>query len=183
MGTPTSETDTTIEALLQQRAQYEQWLTRLDTASDKAPPAVRQRVRSDYEARLKGVIDELRGHSATISGELERHRAAQAELDRRAPAGRRGAGRSGSAARRGRVYGGRVAPDQRREPVKSGAPPAGAGKCGRGDFPPRRGAIADRRHSEAARAAAAPSATGSQGGSGRHGGRAACRGAGARDRA
>ena len=81
MGTP-SETDTTIEALLQRRAQYEQWLARLDAAGDKAPPAVRQRVRADYEARLKGVIDELRGHAATITGELERHRGTQAELDR-----------------------------------------------------------------------------------------------------
>lgn len=82
MATTTSETDTTIEALLQQRAQFEQWLARLDSASDKAPPAVRQRVRADYEGRLKGVIEELRGHSATISEELERHRASQAELDR-----------------------------------------------------------------------------------------------------
>lgn len=81
MGTP-SETDTTIEALLQRRAQYEQWLARLDAAGDKAPPAVRQRVRADYEARLKGVIDELRGHAATITEELERHRGTQAELDR-----------------------------------------------------------------------------------------------------
>ena len=82
MATTTSETDTTIEALLQQRAQYEQWLARLESASDKAPPAVRQRVRADYEGRLKGVIDELRGHAAAISEELERHRGAQAELDK-----------------------------------------------------------------------------------------------------
>jgi hypothetical protein len=80
MGTP-SETDTTIEALLQRRAQFEQWLARLEAAGDKAPPAVRQRVRADYEGRLKGVIDELRGHAATISEELERHRGAQAKLD------------------------------------------------------------------------------------------------------
>ncbi len=77
-----SDTDTSIEALLQQRAQYEQWLVRLDSTADKAPPAVRQRVRADYEGRLKGVIDELRSHAATISEELERHRGAQAELDR-----------------------------------------------------------------------------------------------------
>ena len=80
MGTP-SETDTTIETLLQRRAQYEQWLARLESAGDKAPQAVRQRVRADYEARLKGVIDELRGHAATISEELERHRGTQARLD------------------------------------------------------------------------------------------------------
>jgi hypothetical protein len=81
MGTP-SETDTTIEGLLQQRTQYEQWLARLDSAGDKAPPAVRQRVRADYEGRLKGVIEELRSHAATITGELERHRSTQAGLDR-----------------------------------------------------------------------------------------------------
>jgi hypothetical protein len=73
--------DSAIEGLLQQRAQFEQWLARLDTTQDKAPPAVRTKVRSDYEARLRGVIDELRTHSATISQELERHRATQSGLD------------------------------------------------------------------------------------------------------
>jgi hypothetical protein len=81
MAKPTSETDTTIEALLQQRAQYEQWLARLDSAGDKAPPAVRARVRGDYEARLRGVIDQLRGFSATIAEELERHKGTQTGLD------------------------------------------------------------------------------------------------------
>ncbi len=81
MAKPTSDTDTTIEALLQQRAQYEQWLGRLDSAGDKAPPAVRARVRGDYEARLRGVIDQLRGFSATIADELERHKGTQTGLD------------------------------------------------------------------------------------------------------
>src|SRR6476469_9297706 len=81
MAKPTSETDSTIEGLLQQRTQYEQWLARLDGTGDKAPPAVRERVRADYESRLKGVIDQLRGHSATISEELERHRKTQSGLD------------------------------------------------------------------------------------------------------
>lgn len=82
MAPSTSESLSSIDSLLQQRAQFEQWLARLDSASDKAPPAVRQRVRSDYEGRLRSVIEELRGHSATIGAELERHRGAQAELDR-----------------------------------------------------------------------------------------------------
>ncbi len=81
MAKPTSDTDTTIESLLQQRAQYEQWLARLDSAGDKAPPAVRARVRTDYEARLRGVIDQLRGFSATIAGELDRHKGTQSGLD------------------------------------------------------------------------------------------------------
>src|SRR5436309_12720040 len=75
------DTDTTIEALLQQRAQYEQWLARLDSTGDKAPPAVRARVREDYEARLRGVIEQLRGHASTIGEELERHRRTQSGLD------------------------------------------------------------------------------------------------------
>ena len=75
------ETDNSIEALLEQRAQFEQWLARLDSAADKAPPAVRQKVRADYEVRLRGVIDRLRSHAATIADELHRHQAAQGDLD------------------------------------------------------------------------------------------------------
>jgi hypothetical protein len=76
-----TETDNSIEALLQQRAQFEQWLAKLDSAAGKAPQAVRQKVRSDYEVRLRGVIERLRGHSATIAEELQRHQTTQGELD------------------------------------------------------------------------------------------------------
>ena len=82
MAKPTSDTDSTIEGLLQQRAQFEQWLARLDSTGDKAPPAVRAKVRGDYEARLRGVIDQLRGHAATIAEELDRHKGTQSGLDR-----------------------------------------------------------------------------------------------------
>jgi hypothetical protein len=75
------ETDNSIEALLEQRAQFEQWLAKLESAADKAPQAVRQKVRADYEVRLRGVIDRLRSHSATIADELHRHQAAQGDLD------------------------------------------------------------------------------------------------------
>lgn len=76
-----TETDNSIEALLQQRAQFEQWLAKLDSTADKAPQAVRQKVRADYEVRLRGVIERLRGHSATITDELHRHRATKGVLD------------------------------------------------------------------------------------------------------
>jgi hypothetical protein len=82
MAKPTSDTDVTIEALLEQRTQYEEWLAKLDNSGDKAPPAVRQRVRGDYEARLQNVMEQLRGRGAAIAEELERHHASQAELDR-----------------------------------------------------------------------------------------------------
>jgi hypothetical protein len=81
MVKPTAQSGTAIEKLLQDRNQYEQWLARLPSAGD-APDAVRQRVRADYEARLRGVMDELRSHGNTISADLERFRAAEAELAR-----------------------------------------------------------------------------------------------------
>src|SRR3954465_4761531 len=78
----TPDTDVTIEALLEQRTQYEEWLAKLDNSGDKAPPPVRQRVRGDYEARLQSVMEQLRGRGSAISEELERQHASQAELDR-----------------------------------------------------------------------------------------------------
>jgi hypothetical protein len=77
-----TDTELSIEELLEQRTQYEEWLAKLDSSGDKAPPAVRQRVRGDYEARLQSVMEQLRGRGATIAEELERHHASQAELDR-----------------------------------------------------------------------------------------------------
>lgn len=77
-----AETEATIEELLEQRAQYEEWLAKLDNSGDKAPPAVRQRVRGDYEARLQRIMEQLRGRAAAVGEELERHHASQAELDR-----------------------------------------------------------------------------------------------------
>jgi hypothetical protein len=82
MAKPTPDSEDSIEGLLQQRAQYEQWLARLDSAGDKAPPTVRAKIRGDYEARLRGVIDQLRGHAATIAEELDRHKTTQSGLDR-----------------------------------------------------------------------------------------------------
>lgn len=82
MAKMTTDNEVTIESLLEQRSQYEEWILRLDTSGDKASPAVRQRVRGDYEARLESVMEQLRGRSVAIAEELERQHASQAELDR-----------------------------------------------------------------------------------------------------
>jgi len=82
MAKTTTDTEVTIEALLEQRSQYEEWILRLDTSGDKASPAVRERVRGDYQARLESVMEQLRGRGAAIGEELERQHASQAELDR-----------------------------------------------------------------------------------------------------
>jgi hypothetical protein len=76
-----TETDNSIEALLEQRAQFELWLAKLDSTANKAPQSVRQKVRADYEMRLRGVIERLRSHAATIADELHRHQSTQGELD------------------------------------------------------------------------------------------------------
>ncbi len=138
MNKTIQEAEATIEELLEQRRQYEEWLNKLDASGDKAPPAVRQRVRGDYEARLQAVMEQLRGRGAAISEELERHHASQAELDRAAASGRRGAGRGGSPSLGGRVLGGRVAPRQRRQPPRDRAAAESPAQHRSGDHPPHR---------------------------------------------
>ena len=58
-----SKSTATIQRLLEERRQYEAWLARITAAADSAPEHVRTRVRADYEARLKAVIEELKGHA------------------------------------------------------------------------------------------------------------------------
>ena len=77
------DTDNSIEALLEQRSQYEQWLAKLDSAANKAPDAVRKKVRADYEVRLRGVIERLRGHSASATRAPSASWTASAGLRRR----------------------------------------------------------------------------------------------------
>jgi hypothetical protein len=65
----------TIEKLLQDRAQYVSWLTRLNSSGEAGgaavPEAVRGRVRADYERRLESVLEELRGHTAALEEQVE----------------------------------------------------------------------------------------------------------------
>ena len=72
-----------VDQLLQQRAQYEQWLAKLTGAGSRAPEAVRTKVRGDYESRLNAVVDELRKHASAVEGALSGHRQSLAELEAR----------------------------------------------------------------------------------------------------
>ncbi len=60
-----------VESLLASRQQLTGWLEKIDAAGSKTPPAVRQRVRTDYEARLAQVVESLGGHSDVIASTLE----------------------------------------------------------------------------------------------------------------
>jgi hypothetical protein len=83
MADNNSEGSAPIEALLQERARFQQWLAKLDAAAGSAPAGVRQKVRADYEGRLQTVIDQLKSHAATIQEELDRFRRSQQDLDGR----------------------------------------------------------------------------------------------------
>jgi hypothetical protein len=83
MADTTNNTGAPIEALLRERARYNEWLAKLDGASSGVPPAVRDKVRGDYDGRLRRVMEELKSHAATIRDELARHRSAQADLESR----------------------------------------------------------------------------------------------------
>jgi hypothetical protein len=72
-----------VDHLLQQREQYEQWLARLDASGSKAPDAVRQKVRADYQARLETVMVELRSHVASVETALSGHQESLAALEAR----------------------------------------------------------------------------------------------------
>jgi hypothetical protein len=81
-----SRSDNPIEKLLNDRNQYLSWLARLDTSGDAVaavPEGVRHKIRGDYEARLKNVVDELRHHSTAIDEQLEEYRARKHELTNR----------------------------------------------------------------------------------------------------
>jgi hypothetical protein len=83
MADTTNTTGAPIEALLRERARYNEWLAKLDGASSGVPPAVRDKVRADYDGRLRRVMEELKSHAATIRDDLARHRSAQADLEAR----------------------------------------------------------------------------------------------------
>ncbi len=70
-----------IEKLLEERSQYEQWLARLNDAG--APDSVRARVRTDYESRLDNVMAQLRAHESTIADALSRHHTDRERLETR----------------------------------------------------------------------------------------------------
>src|SRR6267143_2762722 len=58
-----SKSAAAIQRLLEERRQYEAWLARITATADSAPEHVRTRVKADYEARLKAVMEELRSHA------------------------------------------------------------------------------------------------------------------------
>lgn len=80
MAKSTPKSDNPIDALLEERARFQTWLTRLDSTGSDAPAAVRDKIRGDYQQRLDQVIEELRTHAATVAEQLATLRVRQDDL-------------------------------------------------------------------------------------------------------
>jgi hypothetical protein len=52
-----------LNALLEERAQYERWIAQLNAKREQTPPHVFERVRSDYAMRLDSVMEQLRNRA------------------------------------------------------------------------------------------------------------------------
>ena len=66
-----SKSTAVIERLLEERRQYEAWITRLSASDDATPAHVRDRVKADYEARLVAVVEELKSHAESARQTIE----------------------------------------------------------------------------------------------------------------
>jgi len=55
-----------LNALMEERSRYEQWLTQLEARKGTTPPHVFDRVRGDYTERLNAVLDQLAGRATEL---------------------------------------------------------------------------------------------------------------------
>jgi hypothetical protein len=55
-----------LNALMEERSRYEQWLAQLDARRGTTPPHVFERVRGDYGDRLNNVLDQLAGRATEL---------------------------------------------------------------------------------------------------------------------
>ena len=87
-------TDTTTNApmdevrgLVDERGRYEGWIAALETRRAVTPTHVLDRVRRDYDGRLRGVLDQLEAHADALRADeqalAERHEGQQRSLDER----------------------------------------------------------------------------------------------------
>src|SRR3989442_588876 len=79
----TSKSTAIIQRLLEERRQYEAWIARLNESADATPGHVRARVRSDYEARLAAVTEELKAHAESARQAIEEKLHLRGELQKK----------------------------------------------------------------------------------------------------
>ncbi|HSA55754.1 MAG TPA: Ran-binding zinc finger domain-containing protein [Gemmatimonadaceae bacterium] len=60
-----------LSALLEERRRYETWIAQLDARRTETPGHVFDKVRADYDHRLRGVTDQLRARAAEVESSCE----------------------------------------------------------------------------------------------------------------
>src|SRR5688500_14507407 len=66
MSSPGSNPMDAVSSLMQERQRFEAWLASLESKRAITPPHVYERVRGDYEARLREVIQQLSGRTTEL---------------------------------------------------------------------------------------------------------------------
>lgn len=66
MTNPAGNPMDAVAALMLERQRYEDWIAQLESRRSITPPHVFERVRGDYEARLREVLDKLAGRTAEV---------------------------------------------------------------------------------------------------------------------
>lgn len=88
MTNPTENSLDVVAGLLLERQRYEGWLASLDAKKGTTPPHVFERVRADYESRLRSVVDQLVSRAADLEGAVAQLRTRVIELKRQVDARR-----------------------------------------------------------------------------------------------
>ena len=88
MTHPTENSLDVVAGLLLERQRYEGWLASLEAKKGATPPHVFERVRADYESRLRSVVDQLVSRAADLDGAVAALRVRVVELKRQADARR-----------------------------------------------------------------------------------------------
>jgi hypothetical protein len=82
METPLStDAPSAVETLTLQRTRIQDWLARLSDVGSEVPPHVTERVRRDYEDRLRDVTRQLAEHRDALSAELDDRRGELEDAD------------------------------------------------------------------------------------------------------
>src|SRR5687768_8197952 len=67
MSSPGSNPMDAVSALMQERQRYEVWIAALEEKRAITPPHVYERVRGDYEARLREIVQKLVGRTSDLN--------------------------------------------------------------------------------------------------------------------
>ena len=88
MSSSTQNPMDAVAALMDERARYEAWLSTLETRRGATPNHVYDRVRVDYEARLRAVLEQLAGRASELQERADALRAQVNDLQRQEDAHR-----------------------------------------------------------------------------------------------